>query len=50
MCEEATYAKEWNQRLPLLWFDESLQPRGSIQNYGAGNEEPPLEEFGEISW
>ena len=50
MREEAIYAKEWNQCLSLLWFDESLQPRGSVQDCGAGNEEPPLEELGEISW
>ena len=50
MCEEAIYAKEWNQCLSLLWFDENLQPGGSVQNCGAGNEEPPLEELGEISW
>ena len=50
MCEESIYTKEWNQCFSLLWFDESLQPRGSIQDCGAGNEEPPLEELGEISW
>lgn len=50
VCEEAIFTKEWNQCLSLLWFDESLQPGGSIQDCGTGNEEPPLEELGEISW
>lgn len=41
VCEEAMLAREWDQCLSLLWFDESLR-RSTTGNGDADNEDEPL--------